>query len=131
VTIAFTIRQYNLISSMKSKAPTVSDTRWESLAKYVSGSKKKELMCMIIFNRSNRIVRPVQSGQLMAVAAFSNKTFKLLQGHSVTVAAQQAHINSLQTSLMQRVNCVGPLSVGEASSLCSAEWYLEDLGKLR
>jgi arsenate reductase-like glutaredoxin family protein len=70
--------------------------------------------------------------QLMAVAAFSNKTsttFKLLQGHSVTVAAQHAHIDSLQTSLMQTVNCVGPLSVGETSSLCSVEWYLEEQGR--
>jgi hypothetical protein len=69
----------------------------------------------------------------MVVDAFSSTastTFNLLQGHTVTIAAKHAHVNSLQTNLMQMVNCAGPLSVGKTPSLCSAKWYLQEMGRI-
>ena len=127
--ISYLWRQQNFVSAIRSKAPKVADTRWESMGNVSDYFKKHKTQIGMHINDKRPSSTPshVWWIHLLVVAKFyrsATTTFKCLQGHHVTVSMQRTHLLTMQTSLLHAVGRRSPMSGLEATDLDDSEWVL-------
>ena len=125
--ISYLRRQYNLIQDMKTKAPALSDTRWESMHRVSDWFKKHRVEVDAYLEAKSPVCKPDAKwwAQLMIIKEFSSHSsfcFRALQGHTTTIAAQRVHIEQLRETLITLVKAKGPLSENEYNELDKDHW---------
>lgn len=129
--ISYLRRQQNFVADLKSKAPKVADTRWESMYNVSKWFQKNKIYVDTYVEDKKPSCAPSHGWwiYIMVVAEFSSLvtlTFKMLQGHQVTVSMQRESLISLKSSLLSSVGGRGPLSEPEAAVLVDSEWVLSE-----
>ena len=127
--IGYLRRQQNLVKDMRSQAPKVADTRWESMSQVSSWFKLHRIAINNYFQVKTPSCTPPPCWwvQLMIINHFAARapiTFKQLQGHRVTVCQQRACLLSLKTFYLSTVNGKGPLEEFESNQLDSDDQWL-------
>lgn len=125
--ISYLRRQKNLIADMRSKAPKVADTRWESMGGVSLWFKLHRVAVDEHLHEKKPACTPPPLfwAQLMVVQYFSHRTtitFKEIQGHDVTVGQQRSCLNALKEFLLKSVGGIGPLLESQAASLDTSAW---------
>lgn len=132
--ISYLCWQQNLIADMRSRAPKVSNTRWESMSHVSSWFKAYKIHIADYFEvkKSSCIPSPRWWAEIMIIDSFANRTnttFKQLQGHSVTVSIQHSRLVDLQAFYLSAVGEKSPLLESEANHLDSEHWMLSRCGR--
>ena len=128
--ISYLRRQQNLVAEIRTKAPKIADTRWESMYG-VSLWFKLHKIALDEYFQSKRPAcapPPIWWAQLMVVQYFASQatvTFKALQGHDVTVAMQHSRLARLIEFYLNAVDGNGPLQEVEAAEL-DADWVFSN-----
>lgn len=129
--IAYLRRQQNLIKVMNTKAPTVADTRWESMSKVSSWFKTNRVEVLAYLNQNKPAVAPTPSWWivLMFIQKISDEatqTFRRLEGLTTLVSQQREGLRQLHDNYMCLLDASGPLSAEAASAVDMAVEVLSD-----
>jgi hypothetical protein len=127
--ISYLRRQQNLIADIRSKAPKVADTRWESMSNVSSWFKLHKIAVDEYFENKKPSCKPPPRWwvEILIIDHFAGRAtiaFKQLQGHAVTASMQRARLASLQAFYLSTVDGKGPLLEAEANALDDQEWML-------
>ena len=114
--------QFNLIQEMKTKAPTLSDTRWESMNNVSNWFKTNRIQVEEYLQQKSPACTPPSEWwiQIMIIAVFAKRAkicFRQLQGHTCLVAAQRQHLSNLCEDIVEFIEAKGPLSLTETKDL--------------
>lgn len=134
--ISYLRRQQNLISDMRSKAPKIADTRWESMSSVSEWFRLHRIAVLEYLNAKTPSCSPSSQWWILisAIESFSRRcsiTFRQLQGHKVTISQQRQHLACLVSDLLSDVGGKGPLAdadIDEYSDIPSM-WLLSTCRK--
>lgn len=120
--ISYLRRQQNLISSMKTKAPTVSDTRWESMSKVSTWFKTNRVDVLAYLDLKKPAVAPSSSWWIVLmfcqkISTEATITFRSLEGLTTIVAQQREGLRRLHDVYARLLKASGPLSMEEAMAV--------------
>lgn len=120
--ISYLRRQQNLISSMKTKAKKISDTRWESMSKVASWFRQHRVDLQAYLTEKNPPCSPPLEWWvfIIFVAKVSNEatlTFRSLEGLTTLVSQQREGLLKLQATYASWFCASGPLSEEAADAV--------------
>jgi len=111
-----------LINDMKTKAPTVSDTRWESMGKVSAWFKTNRVGVLAYLDLKKPSVAPSPSWWIVLmfiqkISAEATITFRSLEGLTTIVSQQREGLRRLHVVYVRLFNASGPLSVEDANAV--------------
>ena len=130
--ISYLCRQKNLISQMRSQAPTVADTHWESMGGVVGWFKQHcvDIIAYLVEKKMPACNPPKQWWiELMVITVFAAQattTFKQLQGNHIMVGAQWVSINQLCQCCREDLSVIGPLAEDDTNALDLLAWVFSE-----
>ncbi|BBN17466.1 hypothetical protein MPTK1_7g14750 [Marchantia polymorpha subsp. ruderalis] len=120
--ILYLRRQQNLINDLKTKAPTVSDTRWESKGKVATKFKTNRVGVLAYLGLKKPSVAPSPSWWIVLmfivkISAEATITFRSLEGLTTIVSQQREGLQRLHDVYVRLFKASGPLSVEDANAV--------------
>lgn len=114
--IAYLRKQQKLIKDMKTKAPTASDTHWESMGKVSEWFKMNRVDVLAYLNIKKPCVAPSPSWWIVImfiqkISAEATITFRSLEGITIIVSQQREGLRHLHDVYARLFNARGPLPV--------------------